>query len=162
MVFIFAKDKVKFFFNRINGCFGSKGIVIVYRYAFAVFFAYAVVFAVGIVVIILEICVVVLLRVVGNNGTVFNHDYAAAKVAYKLVFMGYHDNRCTAAVNFGKQFYDFVGHVRVNVSGRLVGDNHSRVVNKRSCQANTLLFAARKLVRLASCLAAKADKVKRI
>ena len=63
-------------------------------------------FAEGIVIVI-EFGIVIL-GIIGNNRTVFNHDYAFAKIANELMLVGYHYNCSASAVDFGKKLYDFV------------------------------------------------------
>ena len=59
------------------------------------------------IVIVIEFGIVIL-GIIGNNRTVFNHDYAFAKIANELMLVGYHYNCSASAVDFGKKLYDFV------------------------------------------------------
>lgn len=78
--------------------------------------------------------------------------HSAAEVLYKLQLVSYHKHSGTSLVYLVKDPDDLLGGTWVKVSCRLVGDNELGVVHQRSCNSNTLLLAARKLVGKALCL----------
>ena len=95
---------------------------------------------------------------VGDDFTVVDDDDAVVELFDQLVFMGDHDDGGTVLVDAVKQFHDLVGHLRVHVTGGLVGDDGVGVVDQRAGQSNSLLLTAGDLVRHVVCLVLQADQ----
>ena len=75
------------------------------------------------------------------------------------VLMGDHQDGGSPAVDFAEQPHDFKRERRVDVAGGLVRDKHAGVVHQRARQADALLLAAGKLVRVAACLFLQAHQI---
>lgn len=63
------------------------------------------------------------------------------------IIVGRHNDGFPVGVNLAQNFHDFDRRLGIEVSRRLVGKNQFRIVEKRPCDRNALLFAAGDLVR---------------
>ena len=93
--------------------------------------------------------VVRLYNIVEYNTSILHGNYPAAEFLHDLMLMSYHYNGRSAVVNSLQKLNDIVLERRVKVSRRLVRNDKLRVVHECSRDSRSLLFAARKLARLA-------------
>ena len=93
------------------------------------------------------------------NVSVFNEDNALLKAVYKLFLVGNNNNGGTHLVDLDKKLHNLVGSCRIKVTRRLVCNYHSWVVNKRSCNNNSLLLATGKLIGTAHMFFFDADEL---
>ena len=75
------------------------------------------------------------------------------------MLVGNHKHRCASAVDLGKQLNDLIGHIGVDVTGGLIGNDEAGFIDQSTCQTDTLLLTARKLGGLTTCFFGKTDKV---
>ena len=60
--------------------------------------------------------------------------------------MGRYDDRFSRSIQFEKYIDDLGGIIRIEISGRLIADDDRRIMDKRSCDSDTLGFSPRKCV----------------
>lgn len=88
-----------------------------------------------------------------------NGDDTLGECVDQFLLVGYHQNGSTHLVYLLKQEHQLKAAHRVEVAGRLISDDHGRIVDKRPCNGNTLLLAAGKLGRQALFTAVKTDEL---
>ena len=69
-------------------------------------------------------------------------------LADQLAIVCRHDDRRAAGVDLPEQIHDLQRQIGIEITGRLVGQHHHRVVDERACDRNTLLLAAGQLSRI--------------
>src|SRR4051812_16176847 len=65
-----------------------------------------------------------------------------------VVLVRDHDDRVAARRELAEEVEDFAAGLRVEISGRLVGEQQRRLVDQRACDRDTLALTAGELVRL--------------
>src|SRR5919199_6622416 len=98
-------------------------------------------------------------HLVANDAPVFERYDPFAHHIHHLLVVGCHENRGTDAVDPVQELHDAHAGIRVEVSGRLVGDEYRRLGDEGAGDRNPLLFAARELIRVFFHLVAQAYEV---
>ena len=86
----------------------------------------------------------------------------AVRVRRDVGFVRDEDDRVAGLVQLGEQPHDFDAGLRVEVAGRLVGEQDRRVVDERARDGDALALAARELVRPVVIAVAQLDLVERL
>ena len=99
---------------------------------------------------------------IGHDPSVLQGDDAMVELLHELVLMRDHQHGRALFVDLRQQLHDIVGHLRVDVAGRLVGDDQRRIVHQRPRQPHALLFAAGQLRRIAAALVLQVEQLQNI
>ena len=95
---------------------------------------------------------------VANHATLLEGDDALAERGHDVGVVGGHQDRHAEVVDAQKQLDDLPADQRVEVAGRLVGDDEARVVDERPSDRRPLLLAAGELVRQLGPLGGQPDE----
>ena len=98
---------------------------------------------------------------VGLNDAIAHHD-VAARVGRDVRFVRHHDDGDAAVVQLLENSHDFDAGAAVEISGRLVGQQHFRIVDQGARDRDALLLAAGKLTRMMIFAAGQADRLKNL
>src|SRR5690606_37820966 len=100
--------------------------------------------------------------IVSYHATEIEFDHATAHRVHDRLVVGGHDDRGTGAVDPFQQQHDVLAGVRVQVPGRLVGQQHQRPVDERAGDGHPLLLATGQLVGHAVRLAFQPDELEHL
>ena len=95
---------------------------------------------------------------VADDPALLEGDDALAQRGHDLGVVGRHQHRDAELVDPQQELQDLPADERVEVAGRLVGDDQARVVDERAGDRRALLLAARQLVRALLRLGGQADE----
>jgi len=73
---------------------------------------------------------------------------------------GEHSGHAMQAIQLLKQLHNLQPRTRIEIAGRLIGEDQRRTVDERLCDSHALLLASRELVR--SVLSMRPDKPTRL
>lgn len=102
--------------------------------------------------------VAVLSQLVSDDMTGFDGHYPLLHAVHDILRVGNHHDRSSGHVDLVEKIHDFRRRVGVQISRRLVGNQHRRIVDNRSGDGNSLLFAGRQLIRILIRFVTDADK----
>src|SRR5262245_46097866 len=94
---------------------------------------------------------------VGLDTAVAKPDHAAGPLG-DVVLVRHHDDRLAGPVHLLKHLHDLVAGARVEIAGRLIGEDYVRVVHQAAGDGDPLLLAAGKLHRAMIQPVAQADQ----
>jgi len=99
---------------------------------------------------------------VADDAAPFEHNDAFIEAVDEVFFMGDDQDGSTQGVNSFQQAHNFEGASRVEITGRLIGDNSRGVIEEGACDSDALLFAAGEFGGEAAAFIFEADEVKAV
>ena len=88
------------------------------------------------------------------------HNHVALRKLRDIRFVGDHNDRNSAIIQFLKNSHDFDARPAIEIAGRLIRENHFRLVDERAGNRHALLLTARKLARIMIFAACQPDRRK--
>ena len=97
-----------------------------------------------------------------DNASLFQCHGTVVETIYQLMLMRHHEDGGTGLIDLIQKLHDLVGKLRIDIAGRLIGNEQVGVIHQRAGQGHTLLLAAGEFRRIVLVLIIQPQQIQNI